>query len=65
MVENPGTSPMFLRERDALLNLCPTFVIPLLEYASVVWDGCSSTEIENIEIVELNATRIVTGFLDF
>ena len=38
-----------------------TFVRPILEYASVVWDGCSSAEIEKLEKVQLHAARIVTG----
>lgn len=46
---------------DKLSKLYITFVRPILEYASVVWDGCSSAEIEKLEKVQLRAARIVTG----
>ena len=34
---------------------------PLLEYAAFVWDGCSQSEVENLEKVQSFAARIVTG----
>ena len=37
------------------------FIRPLLEYAAVVWDGCSQSEVEKLEKVQLCAARIVTG----
>lgn len=51
----------FTLGRDKLSKLYITFVRPILEYASVVWDGCSSAEIEKLEKVQLHAARIVTG----
>jgi hypothetical protein len=47
--------------RNKLSKLYVTFVRPLLEYASVVWDGCSSAKIEKLEKEQLHAARIVTG----
>ena len=38
-----------------------TYIRPLLEYASEVWDGCSQTDSNKLEQVQLNAARIVTG----
>ena len=38
-----------------------TFVRPILEYASVVWDGCAISDLEKLEKVQLHAARIVTG----
>lgn len=38
-----------------------TFVRPILEYASVVWDDCSQYDIDKLEKVQLYAARIVTG----
>ena len=38
-----------------------TFIRPLLEYASEVWDGCTQSDIEQLEKVQLHAARIVTG----
>ena len=36
-----------------------TFVRPILEYASVVWDGCTNSD--KLEKEQLYAARIVTG----
>ena len=38
-----------------------TFVRPLLEYASVVCDGCSILDTDKLEKVQLYAERIETG----
>ena len=42
---------------------CISFVRPTLEYASIVWDGCSAHAIEKLETVQLHVSiaRIVTG----
>jgi len=32
-----------------------------LEYASEVWDGCTLYDADLLEMVQLEATRIVTG----
>ena len=38
-----------------------TFIRPLFEYADIVWDNCS-TEVKNdIEAVQHEAARMVTG----
>ena len=37
------------------------FIRPLLEYAAVVWNGCSQSEIERLEKFQLCAARFVTG----
>ena len=37
-----------------------TFVRPILEYASVVWDGCLISDTDKFENVQLYAARIVT-----
>lgn len=38
-----------------------TFIRPVLEYASVVWDGCNMFDMDRLEKVQLSAARIVTG----
>ena len=38
-----------------------TFIRPLLEYASDVWDRCKQSDIEQLEKVQLHTARIVTG----
>ena len=37
------------------------FIRSLLEYDSEVWDGCTVSEIDMLEKVELHAARIVAG----
>ena len=34
---------------------------PLLEYASIVWDGCTNYEKESLEKLQYEAARVVTG----
>ena len=47
--------------RNKLSKMYVTFVRPLLEYASVVWDGCSILDTDKLEKVQLYAARIVAG----
>lgn len=47
--------------KDTLDKLYCTYIRPLLEYASEVWDGCSVTDSIRLEKVQLHAARIVTG----
>ena len=46
----------------ATLNkIYTTFILPTLEYASEVWDGCTLADSERLEKVQFEAARIVTG----
>ena len=47
--------------RSALNKIYNTFILPLLEYACEVWDGCSKGDEEKLETVHLEAARVVTG----
>ena len=47
--------------RKSLEILYLSFVRPILEYGSVVWDGCTSSESEQLENVQLAAARVITG----
>ena len=47
--------------KQTLNILYCTYIWPLIEYASEVWDGCSQTDSDRLEQVQLNAARIVTG----
>jgi hypothetical protein len=38
---------------------------PTLEYACEVWDGCFEREVANLEKVQLESARIVTGLTKF
>ena len=55
----------YLLNRQTLLKIYVTFIRPVLEYASEVWDGCSKVEEDNIEKVQLEAARLITGLPRF
>ena len=42
-----------------------TFIRPVLEYASEVWDNCGQINSDKLEKVQLEAARIVTGLPSF
>ncbi|PJE77993.1 hypothetical protein CI610_03077 [invertebrate metagenome] len=48
-------------KRDALLRIYKTYILPVLEYACEVWDGCTSSDSEKLEKVQREAARIITG----
>ena len=49
------------------LNTCilntfyKSYILPLMEYASEVWAGCTITDSDRLEKVQLAAARVVTG----
>lgn len=47
--------------KNTLEKLYCTYIRPLLEYGSEIWDGCTITDANRLEQVQLNAARIVTG----
>ena len=47
--------------KDTLNKLYCTYIRPLLEYRSEVWDGCSINDTNRLEQIQLNGARIVTG----
>ena len=47
--------------KEILCKLYCIYIRPLLEYASEVWDGCTQTDANRLEQVQLIAARIVTG----
>ena len=51
----------YLLKREALSTLYTSFIRPILEYSSEVWDSCSTTDSERLEKIQLEAARIVTG----
>jgi hypothetical protein len=46
-------------------NIYISFIRPLLEYACELWDGCFEHDSEEIEKIQLEAARIVTGLTKF
>ena len=51
----------FILDRSSLQKIYFTFIRPLLEYADIIWDNCTINETEDIEKIQLEAARIVTG----
>ena len=47
--------------RKTLNQIYLSFMRPILEYASVVWDGCNLYDKQNLEKLQYEAARIVTG----
>ena len=51
----------FILDRKSLQTIYFSFVRPLLEYADIVWDNCSQYESNQLEQIQNEAARIVTG----
>lgn len=67
IIQSAAKQVSFLRKlkykfsKETLNKVYCTYIRPLLEYASEVWDGCNQSEKNRLEQVQLNAARIVTG----
>ena len=51
----------FSLSRSALNQIYFSYLLPTLEYASSVWDGCSVQNAEMLDKIQNEAARIVTG----
>lgn len=51
----------YVLDRQSLQTIYFTFIRPLLEYADVVWDNCTQYEANELEKIQIEAARIVTG----
>ena len=51
----------FQLPKHILNKLYCTYICPLYEYASEVWDDCNLSDTNRLEQVQLNVARIVTG----
>ena len=47
--------------RKCLNQMFLSYIKPILEYADVVWDGCSIDNTDRLERIQFEAARIVTG----
>jgi len=47
--------------RPCLEKMLMSFIRPLLEYGDIIWDNCTNQQKSNIESVQNEAARIVTG----
>ena len=48
-------------DRKSLEAIHISFIRPILGYGDVVWDNCTQQEKEDIEKIQIEAARIVTG----
>ena len=51
----------YILNRQTLLKIYKCFILPVLEYASEVWDGCSQSDKHRLEGLQLEAARIACG----
>ena len=51
----------FILDRKSLETIYVSFIRPLLEYADVVWDNCTTYEEKELENIQTEAARIITG----
>ena len=51
----------FTLSRIALNHIYVSYVLPVIEYSSVVWDNCSDQDAYALEKLQNEAARIVTG----
>ena len=51
----------FMLDRDSLNKIYISLVRPTLEYANIIWDNSTQYETNSIEIIQIEAARIVTG----
>ena len=51
----------FLLSRKSLQIIYFSFIRPLLEYADVVWDNCTQYGANELEKIQHEAARIVSG----
>ena len=54
-------SMKFKMSRMSLNKMYLSYIRPILEYADVLWDGCSNENESRIEKVQLEAARLVSG----
>ena len=51
----------FIFDRKSLQKLYFTFIRYILDYADIVWDNCTQQQSNEIEKIQLEAGRIVSG----
>ena len=47
--------------RNALNQIYMSYMLPVIEYASIVWDGCSEKDSQTLQKLQKDAARLVTG----
>ena len=47
--------------RKALETMYTSIILPLFDYADIVWDNCTDTQSKKLENLRLEAIRIIIG----
>ena len=47
--------------RKALETMYRSFILPIFDYADIIWDGCTDEQSKNLENLHLEAIRIIIG----
>jgi hypothetical protein len=55
----------FILNRNNLNKIYVTYILPLLEYACELWDGCCSRDADKLEQLQFETARIITGLPKF
>jgi hypothetical protein len=51
----------FKLDRKSLHTLYISYIRPPLEYGDIIWDNCTLQEEHDLENIQLEAARIITG----
>ena len=51
----------YILNKNTLLRIYKCFILPVLEYACELWDGCSDQDKHRLESIQLEAARIACG----
>ena len=51
----------FVLDPKSLQTIYFTFVRPILEYSDIIWDNCTQYEKDELDKIQLEAARIVSG----
>ena len=51
----------YLLDRKTLEIIYISFIRPLMEYAGMVWDGCTQADAQRLEDIQLAAARVISG----
>ena len=51
----------FKLKRQTLNQIYVSYLRPIIEYASLVWDSCTNYEKDTLEKIQYEAARVVTG----
>ena len=51
----------YILNKNTLLRIYKCFILPVLEYACELWDGCTEQDKQRLESIQLEAARIACG----